>query len=702
MSVNKSSINDSEINLFLSISQATVSIRNKNDLVDFIQEKLKNVFNFSDLAITKFNLEKGTYKVFLEHCDKSNQHPDFNDIAFCEYPINDGLHNAIMDSEFTVVFTVKELIQNGMKHFVFLQDAGIREVAGIRLLHKGEVFGTMVLLSEHEGSFPESHRRLIKNISSHVSSAISNVFTNEEIEKRDKEQSILLSLSNQMAMVRDKDELFKVIDGRFKELFLAKSFGVALINENKKSHKPFLLGVPETIKKNNYFKTLSSNEYDINDGIFDRVLASDSAVIFHIDEMQEPLPLYVEFWKKRKVTKMIGIALRVANLDLGCLFVQPKNEFEITSVMNLFKGVSSQIAIALANIMTNEKNSSQLKEILNYKELLENEKSYLLEEVATGNKYTDIIGSGPEMQKVFHMLTQVAFTNSTVLLLGETGTGKELIARAIHNSSPRKNSLLVKVNCATLPSNLIESELFGHEKGSFTGAIERRIGKFELAHKGTLFLDEIGEMPLKLQMKLLRAIQEREIERVGGKETIKVDVRIIAATNRNLIKEVEDGKFRSDLYYRLNVFPIQLPQLRNRKEDIPALVTHFISKFSKSIGKDVKSISKRAMTELAFYQWPGNVRELEHVIERSILMANGPVIKDVFLPVKENLEGHGQKGTVHKTIHEHEKQYIIDILKSCNGKVFGPNGAAVILGIPHTTLHSKMKKLGITKNEIYN
>jgi formate hydrogenlyase transcriptional activator len=692
---------DSEINLFLSISQATVSIRNKKDLVDFIQEKLKKVFDFSDLAITKFNLEKGIYKVFLEHCDKSNQHPDFNAIAFCEYPIYDGLHNTIMDSETTVVLSVRELIQNGMRHFVFLQDAGIREVAGIRLLHKGEVFGTMVLLSEKEGSFSESHRRLIKNISSHVSSAVSNVIANEEIEKKEREQSILLSLSNQMAMVKNKEELFEVIDNRFKELFFLKSFGIILMNEDRKTHRAFLLGVSDKTQNSTDFKNIVYKDYDINDGIFNKVLASDSAVIFDIENLEEPLPLYAQFWKKKKIQKIIGIALRVADNNLGCLFVQPKEDFEINPVLDLFKGVSSQVAIALSNIIANEKNVSQLKEILSYKELLENEKSYLLEEVATGHKYSDIIGSGVEMQKVFHLLTQVAFTNSTVLILGETGTGKELIARAIHTSSPRKNNLMVKVNCAALPADLIESELFGHEKGSFTGAVERRIGKFELAHKGTLFLDEIGEMPQKLQMKLLRVIQEREIERVGGKETIKVDVRIIAATNRNLVKEVEEGKFRSDLYYRLNVFPIQLPPLKNRREDIPVLVSHFISKFSKSIGKDVKSISKLAMAELKFYQWPGNVRELEHVIERSILMANECVIKNVFLPNNENFEGHEQSGIGIKTIDENEKQHIINILKSCNGKVFGSNGAAKILGIPHTTLYSKIKKLGITKSEIF-
>ena len=237
--------------------------------------------------------------------------------------------------------------------------------------------------------------------------------------------------------------------------------------------------------------------------------------------------------------------------------------------------------------------------------------------------YRDLIGAGLEMQHVFYMLSQVSITQSTVLILGETGTGKELIARAIHNASPRRNKLMVKVNCATLPPNLIESELFGHERGSFTGAVERRIGKFELANHGTLFLDEIGELPPGLQVKLLRAIQEKEIERIGGKHTIKTDVRIIAATNRNLQKEVAEGRFRSDLFYRLNVFPIVLPPLRERKEDIPLLAAHFIDRFARTAGKKNVRLSSTAMKQLDAYNWPGNVRELDMYWKEAYYLCRG-------------------------------------------------------------------------------
>jgi transcriptional regulator with GAF, ATPase, and Fis domain len=303
-----------------------------------------------------------------------------------------------------------------------------------------------------------------------------------------------------------------------------------------------------------------------------------------------------------------------------------------------------------------------------------------------------------EMKKVFDLIGRVAETDSTVLLQGETGTGKELIARAIHVNSRRKDHIMVKVNCAAIPANLIESELFGHEKGSFTGATDRRIGKFELAHNSTLFLDEIGEMPMELQVKLLRVLQEKEIERVGGKSTIKTDVRIIAATNRNLYEEINAGKFRSDLFYRLNVFPITLPPLRDRKEDIPGLAYHFIQRLSQKLGRPVSSISHKALEEMLRYNWPGNIRELEHLIERSLLMTRGTIIKEIYLPKTEIHQKSGRKDEDSiKSFAQNEREYILSILKKSNGKVRGPGGAAELLDLPSSTLQSKMKKLGIRK-----
>jgi transcriptional regulator with GAF, ATPase, and Fis domain len=313
-------------------------------------------------------------------------------------------------------------------------------------------------------------------------------------------------------------------------------------------------------------------------------------------------------------------------------------------------------------------------------------------------QHNEIIGDGAEVKKTLQLISKVAPGASTVLILGETGTGKELIARAIHNSSLRNGKAMIKMNCAALPANLIESELFGHEKGSFTGAFERRIGKFELAHQGTLFLDEIGEMPPELQVKLLRVLQEREIERIGGKTSIKVDVRIIAATNRNLEKEMEAGQFRPDLYYRLHVFPIQLQPLRNRREDIPLLVQHFIRQNSQKTGRKTNGISDPVMTQLINYSWPGNIRQLEHVIERSVLLSESDTITHIHLPLQNTI--HAEEEIILKTIDENERDHILKMLKFCKSRIAGSGGAAELLGVPPSTLYSKIKRLGIKREHI--
>ncbi|GAA4323437.1 hypothetical protein GCM10023149_24380 [Mucilaginibacter gynuensis] len=333
--------------------------------------------------------------------------------------------------------------------------------------------------------------------------------------------------------------------------------------------------------------------------------------------------------------------------------------------------------------------------------VIEIENELLKKDIEPSYHFPGIIGEGVEMQKVYRLMYKVAESNSTVLLLGETGTGKEVVARGIHQASNRKNKPMIKVNCAALPANLIESELFGHERGAFTGATDRRIGKFELAHGGTLFLDEVGELPLDLQVKLLRVIQERELERVGGSVTIKVDVRIIAATNRDLETEVEACRFRSDLYYRLNVFPICLPPLRNRIEDIPQLASFFLSVYSKSSGIKVSSISNKVLQQLKSYLWPGNIRQLEHLIERSILLSNDVVLKEVILPANSDAGKRDNECFKNKTLDDVERNHIIDVLRRCSGKIAGNGGAADWLEIPATTLHSKMKKLKIIREDYY-
>jgi chemotaxis protein methyltransferase CheR len=333
-----------------------------------------------------------------------------------------------------------------------------------------------------------------------------------------------------------------------------------------------------------------------------------------------------------------------------------------------------------------------LSEIKELKEKLEVERAYLQEEIKLEYNYENIIGQSDGLNYVLYKVEQIASSDTTVLVLGETGTGKELVARAIHGLSPRKDRALVKVNCATLPANLIESELFGHEKGAFTGAHTRQLGRFEIANGATLFLDEIGELPIELQTKLLQVIQDGEFERLGSSGTIKVDVRVIAATNRNLEAEVREGRFREDLWYRLNIFPITVPPLRERMEDIALLVDFFVNKISKRLGKSIESIPTSVMNTLQNYGWPGNVRELENVLERAVINSSGlklRLVDELKKPYKEDLT------TPLKTLEEVERDYIVRVLEQANWKVSGPNGAAEILGLNRSTLRARIRKLGI-------
>ncbi|OOG76851.1 sigma-54 dependent transcriptional regulator [Algoriphagus sp. A40] len=314
--------------------------------------------------------------------------------------------------------------------------------------------------------------------------------------------------------------------------------------------------------------------------------------------------------------------------------------------------------------------------------------------------FQGIVGRSQLLKNVLSQLAIVAPTDTSVLILGESGTGKERIGACIHELSSRKGKPYIRVNCAALPTALVESELFGHERGAFTGASERRIGKFELAQNGTILLDEISEMPIDVQVKFLRVLQEREIERIGGNATIKINVRIIAATNRNLEYEVAMGKFRMDLYYRLNVFPLTLPALRERKEDIPVLARHFVDLYAKKLGRGHMTVAESAIGPLLDYSWPGNIRELEHLMERTVLMNSGAVINSIPLPESSKPEIQKNEESI-QTIDEMERAHIITALKHCRGKVSGVDGAANLLGINVSTLNSKMKKLGIDTGKTF-
>ncbi|MBT3254941.1 MAG: sigma 54-interacting transcriptional regulator [Deltaproteobacteria bacterium] len=351
-----------------------------------------------------------------------------------------------------------------------------------------------------------------------------------------------------------------------------------------------------------------------------------------------------------------------------------------------------------ANALERKKSELKLQKTLakirQLKKQLEDDYTYLREEIKLEHNFEEIIGQSDALKYVLFKVEQVAPTDATVVILGETGTGKELIARALHNASGRKDRPLIKVNCATLPSNLIESELFGHEKGAFTSAQARQVGRFELANGGTLFLDEIGELPLELQPKLLRALQDGEFERLGSSRTIQTDVRVIAATNRDLEKEVKNGRFRQDLWYRLNVFPLTVPPLQQRVEDIPLLVNAFSNKFGKKLGKKIKAIPSKTIKALQKYPWPGNVRELENVLERAVITCKDGKLQ-VEIPTSSTLSVDDTK-----TLEEMECEHIVRTLENTYWKIQGANGAAERLGLNPSTLRTRMNKLGIKRPKV--
>jgi len=390
---------------------------------------------------------------------------------------------------------------------------------------------------------------------------------------------------------------------------------------------------------------------------------------------------------------VVHLPLMSRDQQVGLLGIATRHDDRLENWdLQLLEQFGAQLSVALDN-------AAAYGEIDRLKEELQQQNVYLRDELHTEHDFANIIGESRSMRQLRVAIEQVALTDATVLILGETGTGKELIARAIHDASARRENLLVKVNCAALPPNLIASELFGHEKGAFTGATQRRLGRFELSHHGSIFLDEISEVPAETQVMLLRVLQERLIDRVGGSEPIEVDTRIIAATNRDLKSYSEAGHFREDLFYRLHVFPIQVPPLRDRREDIPALMNHFIARFSIRMNKAITRVDRRAMDGLMQYDWPGNVRELENIIERSMIVSQGDTLAiDASWLAGESDHGDGiahdlrPSNGLQRSLADVERQTILDALQHCHGKVYGADGAAALLKVKPTTLYSKMSK----------
>jgi len=612
----------------LSLSTDLVKVKSKEDLFHLLDQRLPQLFEFDHS------------RIILQDHAASGPHS----------APRGGLVEAALRSDHPLVFDLEKPIPGPTPEYIrHGYNKGIKEVVMMALRKEEESFGFLILFSKTKGWFTPWHLDAIRMLSHQLSITFTNILAHEAILEREQDKSLILSFSKGLTSTRNKKDFLAIVGDTLRKILPYDELTISRLNADGETYSAYPTGTME--------------KYPVADGIYNALLRSETPLLYDMDD-------------DNGMREMLAIPLRENNRCFGGLFVYFKKKGLLTHrTISLFQGLCDQLSIGIANLWAYEKIESQLGEIQHYKFRLEEENLYLQEQIRTAHGFTEIIGSGSAMQKVFQLISIVSPSDSTVLILGETGTGKELIAKAIHHASARKDKFMIRVNCAALPAHLMESELFGDNK---------HIGKFELAGDSTLFLDEIAEIPLGLQARLLRTIQEKK------------NVRIIAATNRNLRKEVEAGQFRSDLFYQLNVFPIHMPPLRERREDLPMLAAHFIDRHRQRSGKKITNISHRALEALMRYDWPGNVRELETLIERSILMTTGPTIKDIPLPADGNIHvSDASSGSSFKTLDELEKDHILAVLKKCNHKIGGPGGAAELLQLPPTTLHSKIKKLGI-------
>lgn len=504
-------------------------------------------------------------------------------------------------------------------------------------------------------------------------------------EHRKAEDSLLLEITNVLLSNLDIRKLLTAISGSLQAILPHDYASIALYDPDLDKLRLLVLGSPSD-------RALAPEELVVTvEGTpSGRAFATRAPVIINRLDSKAFSDSSTRHLLDAGVKAGCWLPLISRGRTLGALSVANRREGSYTGVnVELLGRIAGQVALAIDNVVA-------FRQITELSDRLTGEKQYLASELDAG--YGEIVGKSAALKRVLQKVEVVAPTDATVLILGETGTGKELAARAVHNLSPRRDNPFIKLNCAAIPDGLLESEIFGHERGSFTGAVAQKIGRLELAHHGTFFLDEVGDMPLDLQPKLLRALQEREFERIGGTHTIPVDVRLLAATNQDLKDLVQQRRFRSDLYYRLNVFPVLIPPLRERPEDIPALAYYFTQKYADQMGKHIRGIAQESLRALAGWRWPGNVRELENLIERAVILSRGP---DLEIPLAEFQEkqAYDNLGAL-QTLEDVEREHILRTLRETNGVIGGPQGAAARLGLKRTTLNFRMRKLGILRKNL--
>jgi formate hydrogenlyase transcriptional activator len=566
------------------------------------------------------------------------------------------------------------LRQNGIHSYCLVPlVAGDRHLGGLS-------FGSIV-----PNAYSEDDVELMQAVARQASVAVDNALSHDRLARERDRLALLLEINNAVVAHLDDRSLFQSISSALRERLGVDFLSLTVPNRDGTALERRLMDFP-------------TGSGAVREGVSIPVDGTLAGIAYATGEPQFFSGTELATDKGGAGALLIGdgircacvLPLRARQKILGTLNLGARNPdlFRAKDLEWLMQ-IAGQIAIAFEN-------NCSYKRIEELNAQLATEKLYLEDEIRSTSQFEEIIGESPAIRGILHQIETVAPTDSTVLLFGETGTGKELLARAIHDLSARKSRTFVKLNCAAIPTGLLESELFGHEKGAFTGAIAQRIGRFELANGGTIFLDEVGEIPLELQPKLLRVLQEREFERLGSSRTIRVDARLVAATNLDLAQMVERNQFRADLFYRLNVFPIQVPPLRERQGDIPLLVRYFVQQFARRMNRVIDTISSESMDALVHYAWPGNIRELQNLLERAVILSSGPVLRVPVAELRASPAVAAASVSAVMTLEATERAAILRALKEAGGKVGGGDGAASKLGMKRTTLQARMRKLGIT------
>jgi formate hydrogenlyase transcriptional activator len=561
-----------------------------------------------------------------------------------------------------------------------LIERGIVSTCALPLARGQRHLGVLSIGTSRPNAYSSDEVRFLSLVAGQIALSIDaavNFYLSRQAQDR---LTTILDLTNQVVSNLDFHDLLRSISASVRQAMQCDAAAIMLPEPNGKDLRVHALDFPDS--KGFFNEALTIPIEGTTPG---EIYRSGKPWVLNV---LDPASVPPEFYAKAAgegMKSFCDVPLVSRDRKLGVLAVASReenafNEGEIAFLMQ----VARQVAIAVENALA-------YGEIADLKDKLAQEKLYLEEEIRGEMDFEGIVGQSSALRHALNLVDTVAPSDSTVLLLGETGTGKELMARAIHERSRRKDRTFVKLNCAAIPTGLLESELFGHERGAFTGAISQKVGRLELADQGSLFLDEVGDIPLDIQPKLLRALQEREFERLGSTRTKKVDIRLVAATNRDLEKMIEDREFRSDLYYRLNVFPIRIPPLRERPDDIPLLVRYFTQKYARRMEKEIESIPAEAMKKLSSWHWPGNIRELENFIERSVILTRGPALQ---VPIGE-MAGNGRSAPALGTREANDRDEIVRVLNLSHGRVAGADGAAVRMGLKRTTLIARMKKLGI-------